>query len=179
LRGLSQGVQLYTGAQINFGDPTPDLTYGYRPWEAVCCLGSAVGGTTGPRMTYKDRRRSAKLDSVPFQNRRRKSKPRQKNETLSDKNPRNPVRRGDLFNPCEGNPVREVNHSRNETLQVLECSDILCKFFKYQNLRNLKTIFPISHFVMLKESNKPFIMTLPFLGRAYCTYFLKPRELEI
>ncbi len=28
LRGLSQWVQLYTGAQINFGDLTPYLTYG-------------------------------------------------------------------------------------------------------------------------------------------------------
>jgi hypothetical protein len=28
LRGLSQWVQLYTGAQITFGDPTPYLTYG-------------------------------------------------------------------------------------------------------------------------------------------------------
>jgi hypothetical protein len=27
LRGLSQWVQLYTGAQINFGDLTPYLTY--------------------------------------------------------------------------------------------------------------------------------------------------------
>jgi hypothetical protein len=33
LRGLSQRVQLYTGAHINFGDPTPYLTYG--PSEAV------------------------------------------------------------------------------------------------------------------------------------------------
>ncbi len=30
LRGLSQWVQLDTGAQINFGDLTPYLTYGYR-----------------------------------------------------------------------------------------------------------------------------------------------------
>ncbi len=29
LQGLSQWVQLYTGAQINFGDLTPYLTYGY------------------------------------------------------------------------------------------------------------------------------------------------------
>ncbi len=29
LRGLSQWVQWYTGAQINFGDLTPYLTYGY------------------------------------------------------------------------------------------------------------------------------------------------------
>jgi hypothetical protein len=28
LRGLSQRVQLYTGAQISFGDLTPYLTYG-------------------------------------------------------------------------------------------------------------------------------------------------------
>jgi hypothetical protein len=28
LRGLSQWVQLYTGAQINFGDLTPYLTFG-------------------------------------------------------------------------------------------------------------------------------------------------------
>ncbi len=28
LRGLSQGVQLYTWAQTNFGDLTPYLTYG-------------------------------------------------------------------------------------------------------------------------------------------------------
>jgi len=27
LRGLTQGVQLYTGAQINFGDLTPYFTY--------------------------------------------------------------------------------------------------------------------------------------------------------
>jgi len=31
LRGLSQWVQLYTGAQINFGDLTPYLTYGNNP----------------------------------------------------------------------------------------------------------------------------------------------------
>ncbi len=29
LRGLSQGEQLYTGAQINFGDLTTYWTYGY------------------------------------------------------------------------------------------------------------------------------------------------------
>jgi hypothetical protein len=29
LRGLSQRVQLYTGAQINSGDLTPYLTYGF------------------------------------------------------------------------------------------------------------------------------------------------------
>jgi hypothetical protein len=34
---------------------------------------------------YKDRRRSAKLEREPFQNRRSKPKPRQKKETLSDK----------------------------------------------------------------------------------------------
>ncbi len=33
LRGLSQWVQLYTGAQINFGDLTPYLTY--AAYEAV------------------------------------------------------------------------------------------------------------------------------------------------
>ncbi len=31
LRGLSQWVQLYTGAQINFGDLTPYLNYGISP----------------------------------------------------------------------------------------------------------------------------------------------------
>ncbi len=31
LRDLSQWVQLYTGAQINFGDLTPYLTYGGAP----------------------------------------------------------------------------------------------------------------------------------------------------
>ncbi len=30
LRGVSQRVQLYTGAQINFGDVTPYLTYEYN-----------------------------------------------------------------------------------------------------------------------------------------------------
>ncbi len=30
LRGFSQWVQLYTGAQINFGDLTPYLTYGHN-----------------------------------------------------------------------------------------------------------------------------------------------------
>jgi hypothetical protein len=30
LRGLSQRVQLYTGAQINTGDLSPYLTYGYN-----------------------------------------------------------------------------------------------------------------------------------------------------
>jgi hypothetical protein len=33
LRGLSQWVQLYTGAQINFADLTPYLTYGCRVSE--------------------------------------------------------------------------------------------------------------------------------------------------
>ncbi len=107
----------------------------------------------------------------------------QKKETLCKlkRNTGNPVRRGDLFKSvqrktCAGGKPFE----KNETLQVLECSDILCKFFKYQNLRNLKTIFTISHFVMLKESNKPFIMTLPFLGEGILyLFFFKPRELEI
>jgi hypothetical protein len=64
---------------------------------AICCLGSTVGGTTGPRMTYKDRRRSAKLKRKPFQNRRRNPKPHQKKEILSDKKP---------SDHGEGNPAR-------------------------------------------------------------------------
>ncbi len=35
LRGLSHWVQLYTGAQINFGDLTPSFTYAYRYWTAT------------------------------------------------------------------------------------------------------------------------------------------------
>ncbi len=34
-RSLSQWVQLYTGAQINFGDLTPYLTYGQDVWDRV------------------------------------------------------------------------------------------------------------------------------------------------
>jgi hypothetical protein len=35
LRGLKQWVQLYTGAQINFGDLTPYLTYGCYPLSGM------------------------------------------------------------------------------------------------------------------------------------------------
>jgi hypothetical protein len=48
LWGLSQGVQLYTGAQINFGDLTPYLTYapnfGYWGRGTLAC-GRGGGGS--------------------------------------------------------------------------------------------------------------------------------------
>ncbi len=37
LRGLSKSVQLYTGAEINFGDLTPYLTYVVRPHKPKEC----------------------------------------------------------------------------------------------------------------------------------------------
>ncbi len=37
--GLSQWVQLYTGAQINFGDLTPYLTYDVDPVQILGCRG--------------------------------------------------------------------------------------------------------------------------------------------
>ncbi len=40
VRGLSQWVQLYTGAQINFGDPTPYLAYGRDPPDLYLKNGS-------------------------------------------------------------------------------------------------------------------------------------------
>ncbi len=44
LWGLSQWVQLYTGAQINFGDLTPYLTYGSLPRDTLACgWGSGEG----------------------------------------------------------------------------------------------------------------------------------------
>jgi hypothetical protein len=36
LRGLSQWIQLYTGAQLNLGDLTPYLTYGWKVY--VDCI---------------------------------------------------------------------------------------------------------------------------------------------
>jgi hypothetical protein len=38
LLGLSQWAQLYTGAQINFGDLTPYLTYGKKEAKAFMII---------------------------------------------------------------------------------------------------------------------------------------------
>ncbi len=38
LWGLSEWVQLYTGAQINFGDLTPYLTFAQSGWDVTCWL---------------------------------------------------------------------------------------------------------------------------------------------
>ncbi len=56
LRGLSQWVQLYTGAQINFGDLIPYLTYGpdyLLSWVAETVPGLPVSGDWTSRVPTK------------------------------------------------------------------------------------------------------------------------------
>ncbi len=66
LRGLSQWVQLYTGAQINFGDLTPYLTYVYN---TLILSGSVSGSLEWRRMvmwscTTAPSKRKLKEDSI-------------------------------------------------------------------------------------------------------------------